>query len=823
MSGIVNAVTNALAEPVSPVLIHSLWQGLLIAVLLKAALTFVSARKARLRYTITTTALAALVALCVITGLAKSFSAAPTADPASAVDGVATILASDAVEHSVATPVPADDDTLAFLTPRQIERGLIPFWIGGILLLTLRHVFGYRLARRLARMGTSQVPAVWSQRFARICRKLEVSRSVRFLGSAIVKVPCVVGWFKPVVLFPISSLANLSVGDVEMILAHELAHIRRNDVLVNIAQVVIETLLFFNPAVWWISRQIRVEREHCCDDMAIALTGDRLDYARALVNLEESRQASGFAVAANATGIVARVRRIILHQSPRAQTANMGVIGMLLLAALLIAGVTTLSGPAATDVSAATTFESASTFEPQDDDLKGKWEIETGDRWSQVTISFKRNWKSSFSVKTDELLRDIDENTTDFQMVRDAGTFHFTGNFTRERDGLWGDGRCYFRPNPDYVARLASLGYDVSDKEDTYEFAMHDITLDYVQGMHKAGYDLTRKKLVEAHIHDVTPEFIAGLAQHGYKNLDIDRLIEMQIHDVDEDYIDGLASQGYTDIPPEKLVEMSIHDVDGDYVRGLASQGYKNLSPDKLVEMNIHDVDEDYVAGLASYGYTDIPPDKLVELSIHDIDGPYIKGLASQGYTDLEPSELVKMNIHDVTPAYVAGLAKLGYTGLSAEALVNMQIHDVSVEYIQGLQELGYKDLDPSELVTMSIHDIDPDYVAALQKLGYRDLSPKRLVELSIHDVEPSYIEDMNALGLNDISASDLVNMSIHDVTPRYVKDLIALGYDDLTPDELVDMQIHDVTPAFVERMQKREGKDLSPRDLIEYRIHGRW
>lgn len=794
MSGIIDAAMNTFAKPVSPVLIHSLWQGVLIAILLKAALSIISERKAHLRYTIATSALAALVVLGLITGFAKPFDAPMSADPAGPADGIAAILASESVPHTVTPPIMPDENTYAFLTPRQIERWMIPFWMSGILLLTLRHVLGYKRARRLARTGTSDVPAVWTQRFTRICRELQVSRPVRFLGSAIVRVPCVVGWFKPVVLFPLSSLANLSVSDIEMILAHELAHIRRNDVLVNIAQVLIETLLFFNPAVWWISRQIRIEREHCCDDMAIAITGDRLDYARALVNLEESRQASAFAVAANATGIVARVRRIILHQSPRPQSANMGVIGMLLLAAVLIAGVTTLSGPAASNVSAATTFESAGAFEPQSGDLQGKWEIETNGRWSQVTVRFKHNWQSSFSVMSGDLLRDVDENTTDFRMVRDAGTFHFNGSFQKEGDELWGKGVCYFRPDPDYIAKLAALGYELDDKEGAYEFALHDITLDYVQGLHDAGYDLTTKKLVEAHIHDVTPEYIAALAGHGYKNLDINKLIEMQIHDVDDEYIAGLESQGYKDIAPDKLVAMSIHDVDKDYVEGLASQGYRNISPDKLIEM-----------------------------SIHDVDGAYVKGLGSQGYEDLGPSELVKMSIHDVTPDYVAGLARLGYSGLSSETLVKMQIHDCDVVYIEGLQELGYKDLDPSELVTMNIHDVDPDYIAALQKLGYKDLSAERLVEMRIHDVEPSYIEEMNALGLTNISASDLVKMNIHDVTPRFLKNMIALGYDDLTPDELVDMQIHDVTAAFVERLQKREGKDLSVDDLIEYKIHGQW
>jgi beta-lactamase regulating signal transducer with metallopeptidase domain len=827
MSVFIESVVSGLAESVSPVLIHSLWQGLLIAFLLKATLTIIGDQKARLRYVLATSALATVVVLCLITGLGAALEnsgAILAGKDATPADNSAAVLPSGSADHAV-TRLAEPDNAAFLLTPEQIDRWLIPFWICGILLLTLRHAVGYRRARTLARCGTSSVPAVWTQRFERICRDLKMSRPVRFLGSSIVKVPCVVGWIKPVILFPLSSLAGLAVSDVEMILAHELAHVRRNDVLVNIGQIVVETLLFFNPAVWWISRQMRIEREHCCDDLAIAVSGDRLDYARALVNLEDTRRAAPeFAVAATATGIVARVRRIVLNQAPRTQSANMGVIGMLLLAALLIVGVTALGGPATSDVSAATTFQSSGTFEPSRDDIKGDWEIETNGKWSQVTIRFKRNWTSGFSVKTSELLSDIDETTTHFQMRRDAGTFHFEGKFDRDKDELWGEGECYFRPNPDYVAKMGTLGYDLDSDEDVFELAVHDVTLAYVQGLHDAGYDdLSRNKLVEAHIHDVTPEYISGLAAFGYKDLNIDKLIEMNIHDVDPEYVQGLADLGHTDLPADRLVEMRIHDVDPEYIGELADLGYTELEPSRLVEMQIHDVTPDYVEGLAKLGYTELSPAKLVEMQIHDVDADYIGGLAELGYTDLEPSRLVEMHIHDVTPAYVEGLAKLGYTDLSPARLVEMQIHDVDADYIGGLAELGYTDLQPSRLVEMHIHDVDADYISDLQELGYKDLSPSRLVEMQIHDVRPSYIEELAKLGYKDISPAKLVEMQIHDVTSRYIEQLAELGYDDLSPSKLVEMKIHDVTPSFIKRMQKREGADLTPRDLIEYKIHGRY
>jgi beta-lactamase regulating signal transducer with metallopeptidase domain len=77
------------------------------------------------------------------------------------------------------------------------------------------------------------------------------------------------------ILLPASAISGLSTSQIELILAHELAHVRRHDWLVNFAQIVIEALLFYHPAMWWVSNQIRKERENCCDDMAVAISDDR--------------------------------------------------------------------------------------------------------------------------------------------------------------------------------------------------------------------------------------------------------------------------------------------------------------------------------------------------------------------------------------------------------------------------------------------------------------------------------------------------------------------------------------------------------------------
>src|SRR5207245_10148390 len=137
--------------------------------------------------------------------------------------------------------------------------------------------------------GTRPAPQACIAALHRLAARLRVSRPVRLLQSTLVQVPAVLGWVRPVILLPASALTGLTPLQLEVLLAHELAHVRRYDYLVNLIQSAIEILLFYHPAVRWVSRRVREEREHCCDDLAVAVCGDAHLYARALLMMESLR------------------------------------------------------------------------------------------------------------------------------------------------------------------------------------------------------------------------------------------------------------------------------------------------------------------------------------------------------------------------------------------------------------------------------------------------------------------------------------------------------------------------------------------------------
>jgi beta-lactamase regulating signal transducer with metallopeptidase domain len=187
-------------------------------------------------------------------------------------------------------------------------------WLAGVIAAAVRLVVGWALTRRLVATAAPLPDASWRARLIRWTTALGIAAPIRLLASARVDVPIVVGWLRPVVIWPVAAVTGMPPEQIDAILAHELAHVRRHDVLVNLVQSVIEAVFFHHPAAWWISAQVRAEREHCADELAIRAlaagqAGSRLSYATALLSLEERRQAI-LAAAANGGSLGDRIRRL---------------------------------------------------------------------------------------------------------------------------------------------------------------------------------------------------------------------------------------------------------------------------------------------------------------------------------------------------------------------------------------------------------------------------------------------------------------------------------------------------------------------------------
>ena len=313
-------------------LLHSLWQCALAAAALAALLAVLPARAARIRYALAAATLALTLALPMATLLRLQRASPETTGDGAVVAGFAPTPTSPtpaaAPELNPLSPqaarrygpaAPAISAIMVLRLAPRIRAGLEPLlpwivvlWLTGVVTLSLRLASGWLAARRLRALGTRPAPEACIAALHRLAARLRVSRPVRLLQSTLVQVPAVLGWVRPVILLPASALTGLTPLQLEALLAHELAHVRRYDYLVNLIQSVIETLLFYHPAVWWISARVRDEREHCCDDLAVAVCGDAHFYASALLGMERLRVTTPTLVLTAAGGsLMARVRRLV--------------------------------------------------------------------------------------------------------------------------------------------------------------------------------------------------------------------------------------------------------------------------------------------------------------------------------------------------------------------------------------------------------------------------------------------------------------------------------------------------------------------------------
>jgi beta-lactamase regulating signal transducer with metallopeptidase domain len=290
------AITSAL----SSALLHFLWQGVAIGFLLSIELFLLRRRTAHVRYLACCTALAFMAILPAVTAwtLYQPTTPAITA-------GIATVTVAG---HTATTHTNQPDFTAVWIS--TLQTWAVPVWSLGVLLFSIRLVWGCRQITRMRRRGAMPDEAIRTL-VAALARRLGITQQVRVLIAADGESPSVVGWIRPVVLIPAAALLGLTAEQLEAVLAHELAHIRRHDYLVNLVQTLVETLLFYHPAVWWVSARMRHERELCCDDLAVGYCGDAVCYARALTRLERLRVAPALAMGSNSGAMLYRVQRLL--------------------------------------------------------------------------------------------------------------------------------------------------------------------------------------------------------------------------------------------------------------------------------------------------------------------------------------------------------------------------------------------------------------------------------------------------------------------------------------------------------------------------------
>ncbi len=377
MSLLENLFAPGTMERLGWMLVHVLWQATAVALLLAVFLRLLRNAGANIRYAAACAALALMVVLPLVTiRYVQTPGPVAEAGPASVTVALSAVTEGTTAKRSLSVPdsgyvLPTEGTPKASLsvpplaqaaepmTPIPLRERIVsalepvlPYvvvgWLIGVFGLSTWHLGGWTQLQRLKRRMVHEIGDPLQRRLEELSARLGLHRAVGLLESALVEVPTVVGWLRPVILLPASALTGLTPEQLEAILAHELAHIRRYDYLVNMLQTVVEILGFYHPAIWWVSHRIRIERENCCDDLAVYVCGSSLQYAKALACMEEIRHGgTDLAVAATGGSLVARIARLLGRPAveDRRFAWLPGLIALLLVAGILLPAALVLGTP----------------------------------------------------------------------------------------------------------------------------------------------------------------------------------------------------------------------------------------------------------------------------------------------------------------------------------------------------------------------------------------------------------------------------------------------------------------------------------------------
>ncbi|MBI9053085.1 MAG: M56 family metallopeptidase [Bacteroidales bacterium] len=342
-----NALTNLLGDNVISALgwslFNVLWQGFLVAVVLGIFLYSFRKKSAQSRYIVSFASLLLIVGLSIFNFADKYES-----------ETVKTNRIENTVQYETKSEnriLNIRNYTVDFSFNELVSRLksnlntidkyfplVINIWLIGMFVFILKFVFSYLYTNRLKKLKTNSLSQKWMNNFKVLEQKLQLKKKINYIESAIIKVPFVLGYLKPFVVIPTELLTGMPSNQIEAIVAHELAHIRRNDYIINVLQTIIETVFFFHPAVWYISSQIRKERENCCDDIALTACEGSIVYAKALVSVQElclGRHYAAVAFSGKKKHLLNRIKRMIMKPKIKSNFTDKMIAALVIVSAIL--------------------------------------------------------------------------------------------------------------------------------------------------------------------------------------------------------------------------------------------------------------------------------------------------------------------------------------------------------------------------------------------------------------------------------------------------------------------------------------------------------
>ena len=582
-------------------LIHFCWQAAVIAGVYRVVSIVVARRSSQVRYVLALSAMMGMLAAAVLTFAWEMRSPSPspytaalsTSNNAPASGDYPRMLEPGRFSASQV----ATDGAQLINTVPNLMGWIDAFWVMGVLALSVRGLGGWWLIHRLRTSALPQAPEPVCAAFKRISAALGLERTVLLRLSNAIASPITVGAVRAMVLLPVSAVTLLGPEELEVVLAHELAHVRRADFFWNLVQTLLETLFFFHPAVWCVSGRVRHERELCCDDLALTICPNPVVYASALFHLEEHRSRQmrlAMALDGHQSPQTLRMRiaRILGETLPMSTTRSLRPFS----AAAVFAAVVVLLLPAPQVIAGFSPSPSPS-----------------------PTVSLTQSPKDSAIVTSSQVLVSKPHpGVTHAAPSISPEPVHMAQAQPQSEPAAPPAPSEPAAPKTTYIDRMKAAGYDV-DLDKMIAMKIQGVTPEYARAMSQLGFGkLSADDLIACKIQGVTADAIAEFKKQGLEVKSIQDAISYRIFEVTPQFAEGMAKVGFKDLDTKKLLALRVQGVTPEYAQSIAKQ-YPGATVDDVIKTKIFNINSDFIAQAKAHGFTNLSLEKLVQLRISGV------------------------------------------------------------------------------------------------------------------------------------------------------------------------------------------------------------
>ncbi len=696
-----NLFSDKILQAVCWTLLHSLWEGLLLAAI--TGLVMVASKKSSsaLRYNLLSSLFILFIAVVCFTfykqlQLADQNTIAETGISTNHSSHVSSEILP--VQKNFTQNISLRYYVMQFIDYFNTHASLIvTIWFIIFMAKCVKILSGLVHIQRIRHYKINDASKQWKEKVAELAQKLGIKKQILLLESAIIKVPVVVGIFKPAILVPLGLLTHLPPQEIESILIHELAHIRRKDYFFNLIQCFVDVLFFFNPAILWISALIRNERENCCDDIAIHQTKSKRQFVQALVSFHQYNDAAAkYAIpfSDKRNRLVNRVRRIVNNNN---HTLN-PVEKIVLVLGLFIFSVVFIS-----------ISQGQTNPQKKQDQNKVSNPKNTITQKPVSKTSAPASAKKNISVQTNKPQAEKNKNNSDKQSLQ----------------------------------QVAQLQTDDEGLPSTFK-------------------GLSGDQLIALREHGVTKDFIRAFNQLGYKDISFREAMTLKDHGVSPDYVEAFYNLGYKNIPLNQLQELKDHGVNADFINDLKQSGVKDISLGRAIELRDHGVNTDFISEFRKIGYKDISLSQAQQLRDHGVDADFISSFFALGYNNLSLGEALNLRDHTVDADFINDLKQLGFKTISPERAIDLRNHGVDANFINGFMKLGYTDISLDDAQKLRDFGVNANYINRIKETGLKNITLENIVELRNHGVTAEFIEKMRKRTGSDLSVDDYINLKEH-------------------------------------------------------------